>query len=435
MPGRGARGHLRTALADASFRRLLSTRLLGQFGDGIFQVSLAATVLFNPERQADASDVAAGFAVVLIPYSLIGPFAGVLLDRWRRQRTLVYANLLRALCVLVVVAVTAAGVDGFPYYLSALVVISISRFVLSGLSASLPHVVGTDDLLTANALSTTVGGLIATVGGAAAVGVRSGIGETNGDYAFIASLAAIAYVVAGVAARWFAPDQLGPDDVERGNRESVAEVARGFVEGARHVRRRPVVFAALTAIGVHRLCYGVTIVCTVLLYRNYFHGHGVLRSGLAGLTQVVVVVAIGGAIAAIITPGATRRFGYVRWPVALLVLAAVTQATLVLAYSLSLSIASALLLGFTAQGIKICVDTLVQRDVDDAFRGRVFTLYDTLFNLTLVAAALLTALVLPDDGHAPVSVVVIAVAYAATAALYLRMTRAYVSSAAAPTTA
>src|SRR5207249_3823055 len=83
-------------------------------------------------------------AVVLIPYSLIGPFAGVLLDRWRRQRTLVDANLVRALCVLVVVAITAADVTGIPYYSSVLVVISVSRFILSGLSASLPHVVGAD---------------------------------------------------------------------------------------------------------------------------------------------------------------------------------------------------------------------------------------------------------------------------------------------------
>src|SRR5919201_1235862 len=88
------RGHVRNVLAFADFRRLYATRLAAQFGDGVFQASLAGAILFNPERQTDAADVAAGFAVILLPYSLVGPFAGVLLDRWWRQRVLCTANLL-----------------------------------------------------------------------------------------------------------------------------------------------------------------------------------------------------------------------------------------------------------------------------------------------------------------------------------------------------
>ncbi len=44
------------------------------------------------------------------------------------------------------------------------------------------------------------------------------------------------------------------------------------------------------------------------------------------------------------------------------------------------------------------VDTLVQTHVDDAFRGRVFALYDVIFNVAFVAAAAAGAVVLPDDG-------------------------------------
>src|SRR5919204_3534048 len=110
------RGHLLAALADPGFRRLFAVRLACQFGDGVFQASLAGAVLFNPERQAHAADVAAGFAVVLLPYSFVGPFAGVLLDRWSRQRVLVMANSARALTVLGVAGEIAAGVDGAVFY-------------------------------------------------------------------------------------------------------------------------------------------------------------------------------------------------------------------------------------------------------------------------------------------------------------------------------
>ncbi len=87
----------------------MAVRLAAQFGDGVFQASLAGAVLFNPQRQAHASDIAAGFAVLLMPYSIIGPFAGVFLDRWWRQRVLFTVNLVRALCVLVIAAEIATG--------------------------------------------------------------------------------------------------------------------------------------------------------------------------------------------------------------------------------------------------------------------------------------------------------------------------------------
>ena len=56
-----------------------------------------------------------------------------------------------------------------PFYATALVVISVNRFFLAALSASLPHVVEPEQLVTANALSTTSGSVAAAVGGGVAV--------------------------------------------------------------------------------------------------------------------------------------------------------------------------------------------------------------------------------------------------------------------------
>ena len=63
------------------FRRLLELRAVSQFGDGLFQAGLAGALLFNPEREADPWAIAGSFAVLFLPYSLLGPFAGALLDR------------------------------------------------------------------------------------------------------------------------------------------------------------------------------------------------------------------------------------------------------------------------------------------------------------------------------------------------------------------
>ncbi|MEP7021101.1 MAG: MFS transporter [Pseudonocardiales bacterium] len=414
-------GHLLAALAQQGFRRLYAARLLGQFGDGVFQASLAGAVLFNPERQAHATDVAAAFAALLIPYSLVGPFAGVLLDRWRRQRVLVVANILRALGVLILGAEILGGLHGQPFYASALVVISVNRFYLSALSASLPHVVDMRELVTANALSTTSGAVATAIGGVGAIGVRTLIGGSDASYAAIAIAAAVPYLLAAAVARGFGGDDLGPDDVERSRRETMAEVARGLVAGGRHVRARKSALYALVTIGVHRLAYGVSTICTLLLYRNYFRDDGLFRAGLTGLGQIVGAVAIGGGLAAVLTPVASRRLGLVRWPALLLLGSGLVEVAFGLPFTLPSFLVAALALGFAAQGIKICVDTLVQQQIEDEFRGRIFSLYDSVFNLTLVAAAWLTALALPEDGYSPAAVIIIGVVYVGTGLGYLRL--------------
>ena len=160
---------IRHLLFRSDFRRLLATRLLAQFGDGVFQAALAGTVLFNPQRAAEPLDIAAGFAVLLLPYSLVGPFAGVWLDRWSRRQVLLRANVVRAGLVAVVAALILGGVEGTAFYAAGLAVFSVNRFVLSALSAGLPHTTDEPSLVSANALSTTAGGVSTVVGGAAAL--------------------------------------------------------------------------------------------------------------------------------------------------------------------------------------------------------------------------------------------------------------------------
>jgi MFS family permease len=403
----------------AGYLWLLAVRLSGQFADGVFQASLAGTILFNPERAAHAGDIAAGFAVLLLPYSLLGPFAGVLLDRWSRQRVLFGANLLRALLVCGVAAEIAAGVHGQPFYLSALVVISVNRFILSALSASQPHVVPNEQLMTANSISTTAGAVAAAAGGGVAIGIRALFGDGNSGYATIALGSALFYALAALGALRFGARQLGPDEQTQATRQSVVHVLAGMLAGARHIGSRPPVRRAFVVIGVHRFVYGVTAICTLLLYRNYFTDDGVLRAGLAGLGQIVVAIAVGGGLAALISPAAARRWGYVRWSAALLVMAGVVEIVLGLPFQLATFLPAAALLGLSAQGVKICVDTLTAQLVDDEYRGRVFSIYDTVFNVVFVAAGVLTALLLPENGRSSVAVIAIAVCYEVTGLVYL----------------
>jgi len=79
---------------------------------------------------------------------------------------------------------------------------------------------------------------------------------------------------------------------------------------------------------------------------------------------------------------------------------------------------AAVLLGLSVQGAKIAVDTIVQRDTHDDYRGRAFALYDVLYNAAFVGAAALAATALPDTGWSAVVFVALAVTYLLTAMGY-----------------
>jgi MFS family permease len=415
---------VRHLLLRGDFRRLLGTRLLSQFGDGVFQAALAGTVLFNPQRAADPVDVAAGFAVLLLPYSLVGPFAGVWLDRWSRRQVLLRANLLRAVLVLGVAALVLAGVGGIPFYVAGLVVFSVNRFVLAALSAGLPHTVDEPSLVSANALSTTSGAVATVVGGVGALGVLQVLGTGNGGYALVGASSALPYVAAAAVVAGFARAYLGPDHMARTARLSAREVAVGMLAGARHAWSHKPAAAALTAISLHRLFYGFLTLMTLLLYRNTFTSSSSLfPGGLVGLGEVVGAGAIGTLLAAVVTPWAVRRVGKPRWITAVLAGGGLAQLVLGLPFQPSTIVAAGLALGFVAQAVKICVDTTLQEVVDDDYRGRVFSVYDTLFNVTFVVALLVGAFVLPASGISYGLLVVVGVGYLLTAVAYARITR------------
>lgn len=415
-----AMAHLVHLLHGVWFRRLFAVRVASQATDGVFQVALASYALFSDDQPSPAA-IAGALAVVLLPFSVLGPFAGVFLDRWSRRQVLAWANFSRVVIVAVVAAVVAADLPDPVFYTVVLVCLSVNRFLLAGLSAALPHTVVPEDLVTANALTPTVGTLAFLaglgVGGAVRAGGRSA--DWDGDVTVLL-LAAVAYGGAGLLALRIPRALLGPDfDPARpAVREAVRHVVHGLVDGVRHLGSRPIPTAGLLVIASHRYWFGIMSVVLVLLYRNHFNAP---TEGDAAFADLSLAAAVGGAgflVAALVTPSVTERITPKSWILVLLTTAGVVQLVASGSYTEVGVLAAVFVLGVASQGIKICVDTFVQLGVDDAFRGRVFSLYDVVFNVTFVAAAATAALVLPADGVSYPVLVVTAVGYFLTAGVY-----------------
>ena len=409
-------GNVRAVLRRRGFRRLLVARLMSQLGDGWFQAGLAGSVFFNPDRAATPAAFAAAFAVLLVPYSTLGPFVGVFLDRWSRRNTMVVANTIRAIVVLPVAYLVWRGQEGPPFVLFTLLIIALNRFYLSGLSAAQPHVVEEERLVTANSFATTVGTVL-YAGGIGSAGAIFQLTGTNApSYALVAAAAAVAYLAAAlIIRRSFAATDLGPEDTERATGTVLAGLVatgRGMVAGVRHLSRRRAASTILIANAAQRGLYGLLFVTTLLLYRN-FYNHGNLRDSMGGLLQVSGAAALGPLVAAVITPPATRRLGGPRWLAVMFGTLAVAVPAFGLPYRPLATITAAFLISLVTQAARIVTDTALQVEIADDYRGRVFSVNDTAISLMYVAGLSVGALVLPIDGHAPLVMALTGVGYAA----------------------
>ena len=381
-----------------AFLRLLLVRVLGQVGDGLTQAALASYTLFS-DRQADPVELAAAAAVVLLPYSVLGPFVGVLLDRWSRRQVLLVGNASRAVVVLGLALLVGTDAPEVGVYAVVLVALGVNRFLLSGLSAALPHTVPVASLTPANALTPTVGTAAYVVGLGLGGVVRAVAGDGRSDAAadgLTVAVGALVYVLAAGAALLTARPALGPD--HRVTPPTPRHVARGLVDALRHLRERRLASHALAAASLVRWGFGLLAVTVVLTLRNDTH-RGDTDEALAAVGLFTAATAAGFLLAAALTPWLVRRLGRRGVVLGSVLAAALCLGLLPLAPGGELTgCALGLLGGLAAQTVKVCTDALVQAEVDDDFRGRVFSVYDLAFNVAVVTATVLVAVGADDRG-------------------------------------
>lgn len=413
----GVISELKALLRLDGFRKLFAVRLVSQAGDGMFQVGLASLLFFSPESQGSAAAIAGAFAVMLAPFTIVGPFAGVFLDRWSRRQVLVWGNVVRVVITLGMATLMLTGGVTAGIYALGLAALSVNRFLLAGLSAGLPRVVDGTLLLTANSLSPTLGAGAAFVGGG--VGFVLGLAFEPGRVKDSSALvcAALVFAIASLLALRIGRRRLGPEHpAEADLRSEFARVAHGLVDGARYLAARRTPGQALLVMAAHRFLYGVVFIASILISRNLLEP-GDQSAGMATFAVVIGLTGVGGVGAMVLTPTLSRFTGPQVWIVLMLLVAAASQVLLLTTPERPVIYTGAALLGLAAQGTKIAVDTIVQRDAGDEFRGRAFAFYDVLYNAAFVGAAALAAVALPDTGWSRAVFAGLAVAYVAVALL------------------
>ena len=365
------------------FGLLMGVQFAAQAGDGIVQAALGKLIVFGGEEGFDLEgarspdDILGIVLLTFIPYTILSPFLGVVIDRWERRKLLFVANALRAIAIAGVGVWSAAG--GVPNGVligALLLTLSSTRVVLATKAAALPTTVERETLVQGNAVS-QLGGALFQLGGAGAAFIAADIIAVEP----IVLVGAVVYAIGALFS--LAIHKAGEARVPSTLSAEVARVVRNIFEGVREVARTPKAGASISTYFWLRLLWSFTLA-----------GVGLIARELIGDDDLQIAVVIGGAgaIGAVLGFVLAHRLHERVKTTAQLVLSASTVAGAAVAVlgAVEMEVALAGLTFFLGFGFflaKISLDTMVQEALGDDFRGRAFSLYDIAYNLAWVLAA------------------------------------------------
>jgi len=400
-------------------RKLLAVRWSGQLTDGIFQSALASFVLFSPERQASAMAAALGFAVVLTPYSIIGPLVGTILDRIARQRAVFISNILRSVDLIIIAILIFSGNTGFLLTLLILFAFGVNRLLLAGLSAGLPLMIERPNLIKANALAVTGGSLSVVIGGGIGIAIRrtiDSLDNANHSDGILLLIAVLGYLLATFLSSRLDRNELGPLPHENREPDGFAELIAAF----RFIRNHHDAIRGILATSIQRGGLTALTIIGLLLERNTFNNPVDTEAGLAGVSRAIAIAGVGLVIGAFVAPLGVEKIGRHKWIRSMAILSSLTPILVGLIHSPWALYISAFFVAAAGQSMKVTNDALIQSKITDDFRGRTFALYDMTVNVAIVTSALLAALFTPDSGIAPAVCGAITLVYLLVAVVVLR---------------
>jgi MFS family permease len=379
---RGSLARARDALSSRDFRLLQAARVASNFADGIFQAFLIDRLVFLSPEKGTAIGVAKAYAVLIIPFSLIGPFTGLVIDRWSRRRILTFTPLIRAAAVVGILVLTT-GRAGVLLYALALVVVSLNRFYISTTGAVIPALVPEEDLLMGNSLTQATGTIITFLG----LVIGTQIADATGNRGLLVIPLVLWPVSTLIAARM--RNLLRPAGSPRPLRTEFGRVARELARGARRLTSTPAALGSITSIALDQFLFGLITVLSVVVFKDEFR-QGVASYGrivgAGGVGVVLGIATVGWLEQRMVKPRIISVAFAVAGAVGLLVSTRIVGPTVFL---------MSFTLGLTYPWRKVPADTIVQDSIPDRYRGRVFALYDLAFSMPRVAAAGLAIVLIP----------------------------------------
>ena len=371
------------------------------------------------------------FMAQSLPRLLFGSLAGVFVDRWDRRRTMIVANLLSAIVLLLLLLVRTPA-DLWLLYMVAFVQTTVTLFFSPAESALVPHLVGEDQLLHANALNALnweLTRLIAPpLGGLAMVWLGFGSVIALDAVSFLLSAGLIALIRSPREA-----PQLPAHDPRAAGSNAWLRMWRDLAAGLRLVLRDRLIRSIFLITATAMVAEGLLNVLSFPWLKLVLHG-GALERGWLSSAQ-----AIGGLAGGLLISRAARLVrpaqlvGVSGIMLGLLMLAYVNVDTLPIDQSLFLPAALLIkaLQGVPIMGMFVSVDTLLQQNTADSYSGRIFGAYGATIGLAVLIGQALASMFGDRIGIIPV-LDIMGLAYLLAGLLALLLLRGQVLTQSAP---
>ena len=330
-------------------------QIISNLGDTLNYVALVVLV-FRLSQSGLA--VSALVLAEIVPTLLLGPIAGVVIDRFDRRRLLVVVDGVRAVLVLLLALTHALWAV---YALAALLAVGSTLFN-PALQAVIPALLTDEERLAANAVAWSSGRLVQIIGASVAGGLIAWGGTTP---AFLVNAASFAFSAA-MLARLSLPARQGPS---RGG--GLAGWLRDAGDGLAYARRDPFVARLVPVQALTSLATGATSALLVVLATTHLH---LAAQGFGWLLTAIGVGALFGPFLSNRLTGG--RYLDMRLLFVPYVIRGIGDIALGLVMGLPWALAILFVYGLNTSTGVVASNSILQTVIPDRVRGRVFTLLD-----------------------------------------------------------
>lgn len=357
-------------IASPSYFPLWLGQLLSSFGDTLHYIALVVLV-FQLTGQGLA--VAGLVAAEVVPVLVLGPVAGVIIDRFNRKSVLIGADLFRAALVLTLLWPQGA----WHAYIVAAGLAAGNTFFNPTVQAVIPVLTTDDQRLAANSVAWSTGRLVqilasAVAGGLIAlVGTGPAFGINAASFVFSALLISTLRIPAHAG-------QLGA-----GSKRGLDSYFGDARDGLRFAREDRFVSRLLFVQALASLATGATGAMLVVLSERH------LQQPPAGFAWLIGAIGVGALLGPLIPNTLARDYRDARWLFVPYVIRGVGDVLLAIFTPLPTALVLLFIYGLNTSTGMVVFNSTVQGVVPEAVRGRVFTLLDVTWSaMRLLSLAL-----------------------------------------------
>jgi MFS family permease len=369
----------REVLKNRNFFFLWLGQIISQLGDRLDQMALIGFVYSRTQGGAGSTiGIAKILSFTIIPVFLIGPIAGVYVDRWDRRRTMYACDFLRAILVFIIPFFLFYAKNLIPIYLIIFIVFSIGRFFVPAKLSIVPDLVSKKDLLMANSLVNTTGMIAAILGFGISGIIVEWLGAKSGFYldslSFLIS-AAFIFLIAKKTGPAMNFKKVSQEIVEVIRKSVLQEIKEGVLY---FIRKKDIRLTAGIIFMLWSVLGAVYVVLIVFVQKT-------LHSATKDLGLLIMFLGIGLFLGSLAYGRFGQRFSHYKIIFVSLVLSGIMLIVFALTVhrypNFMIAAGLSLLLGILISPITIASNTIIHNVSDNDMMGKIFSSLEIVMHL------------------------------------------------------